>query len=108
MVDPGTLDRIAAALRRQVEGYDAATTATAPSEPVEVVDYDASWPTQYTTERATLLDAIESVVDIQHTGSSAVPGLAAKDRVDILIGCRSLRPVSDLSLIHISEPTRPY
>ena len=95
VVDPGTLDRIAAALRRQVEGYDATTTATAPSEPVEVVDYDASWPTQYTTERATLLDAIESVVDIQHNGSSAVPGLAAKDRVDILVGCRSLRPVSD-------------
>ena len=60
-----------------------------------VVDYDPRWPEHYAAERATLSKIVEGVVDIQHIGSSAVPGLAAKDRVDILVGCDALRHLSD-------------
>lgn len=57
--------------------------ATLPA-PIFVVDYDASWPAQYsqvvTRIRAALGDA---VLAVEHIGSTAVPGLAAKPIIDI-------------------------
>ena len=65
---------------------------------VIVVDYDASWPARYERERAsiveTLGDVMEGVAAIEHVGSTAVPGLAAKPIIDIMIGVREL-PVGE-------------
>ncbi len=51
---------------------------------VAIVEYDASWPGRYQSlaheVRATLGDV---VLDIEHVGSTAVPGLAAKAVIDI-------------------------
>lgn len=54
--------------------------------------YDPSWPARFEVERAAIAEAIgESIVDgIHHVGSTAVPGLAAKPIIDILVGVRSL------------------
>ena len=50
-----------------------------------IVDYDPRWPSFYEKERARILDAICAwLVDIQHVGSTAVPGLAAKPIIDII------------------------
>lgn len=48
--------------------------------------YDASWPDRYATLAAGIRAALgEVVLDIDHVGSTSVPGLAAKDRIDIVL-----------------------
>jgi GrpB-like predicted nucleotidyltransferase (UPF0157 family) len=61
-------------------------------EPVRIADYDPGWPALFEVERAALEGAIgEWVVGgIHHTGSTAVPGLAAKPVIDILAGVADL------------------
>ena len=55
--------------------------------PIEIVDYDPAWPHLYERESATLQAALGPMAArIEHTGSTAVPGLAAKPIVDILLG----------------------
>jgi GrpB-like predicted nucleotidyltransferase (UPF0157 family) len=52
---------------------------------VEVVTYDPDWPTKFEVLRQTLSQALAGVpvVGIEHVGSTAVPGLAAKPVIDI-------------------------
>ena len=54
--------------------------------------YDPTWPARFEAERAAIAEAIgESIVyGIHHVGSTAVPGLAAKPIIDVLVGVRSL------------------
>jgi GrpB-like predicted nucleotidyltransferase (UPF0157 family) len=61
-------------------------------EPVRVVPHDASWPTRFDAEKALLERAIGPWVigGIHHVGSTAVPGLAAKPVIDILVGVEDL------------------
>ncbi len=65
---------------------------------VVVVDYDSSWPARYERERASIVEALgdvmEGVAAIEHVGSTAVPGLAAKPIIDIMVGVREL-PVGE-------------
>jgi GrpB-like predicted nucleotidyltransferase (UPF0157 family)/GNAT superfamily N-acetyltransferase len=56
---------------------------------VRIVDYDPEWPARYEEERVRLSGALgDAVAEIQHVGSTAVPGLAAKPVIDILLGVR--------------------
>ena len=58
---------------------------------VAIVDYDPRWPRQFEEEKARILAATDSqVVAVEHIGSTAVPGLAAKPIIDILAGIRHL------------------
>lgn len=53
---------------------------------VEIVDYDPEWPRRFEWERSRLDRVLGSLVRrIEHIGSTAVPGLAAKPVVDILV-----------------------
>ena len=74
------------------EVLDAALAAlTSRRTPVEVVDYDREWPRRYEEEAARVRAALgESVVEIEHMGSTAVPGLASKPVIDISAGLCSL------------------
>jgi GrpB-like predicted nucleotidyltransferase (UPF0157 family) len=59
--------------------------------PIEIVDYDATWPRQFAEEKRRILAATgRYVAAVEHIGSTAVPGLAAKPIIDILVGLRSL------------------
>src|SRR5262249_46029221 len=59
--------------------------------PIVVADYNPAWPALFEQERAKLDTALGSlVVTIEHVGSTAVPGLAAKPIIDLLVGVRSL------------------
>jgi GrpB-like predicted nucleotidyltransferase (UPF0157 family) len=59
--------------------------------PIRINDYDPRWPEQYEEEKARLLGQIGHIaVAIEHVGSTAVPGLAAKPIIDIMPGVRSL------------------
>src|SRR4051812_26759949 len=52
--------------------------------PITFVDYDPRWPGLYGREEARIRSAIgERVLRIEHTGSTSVPGLAAKPIIDI-------------------------
>ena len=63
-------------------------------EPVIIVDYDPQWPVLYEEERERIVAAIGNVIDdIQHIGSTAVPGLSAKPIIDILVIVSSLEQV---------------
>lgn len=62
-----------------------------PTYLVEIADYDPRWPQMFAEEKARILDAIgEWVVDLQHVGSTSVPGLAAKPIIDMMPGLRRL------------------
>lgn len=67
-----------------------------PGDEVEVVivDYDPAWPAAFNRERMTIAVALHGIArTIDHIGSTAVPGLAAKPIIDILVGVDSLDTV---------------
>lgn len=59
---------------------------------IHIVPYDASWPERFEEERAALVDTLKGYIfgGVEHIGSTAVPGLAAKPVIDIMIGVESL------------------
>ncbi|HET6156839.1 MAG TPA: GrpB family protein [Dongiaceae bacterium] len=59
---------------------------------VEIVDYDPRWPALFAEEAARLRAVLDGslIVGLEHFGSTAIPGMAAKPVIDILIAVRSL------------------
>jgi len=54
------------------------------AEPVIIVDYDPQWPGLFEELRAPVVAALgDLVVIVEHVGSTAVPGLAAKPIIDM-------------------------
>jgi GrpB-like predicted nucleotidyltransferase (UPF0157 family) len=68
-----------------------------PQGRVTLVDYSPEWPRLFEEERARLEVAIgAAAVAIEHIGSTAVPGLAAKPVLDIALALGSLAAVDSL------------
>ena len=65
------------------------------SEEIAIVPYDSRWPQLFQAEKAHLLASLPHALikRIEHFGSTAVPGLAAKPIVDMLV------EVADLAMI---------
>jgi GrpB-like predicted nucleotidyltransferase (UPF0157 family) len=61
-------------------------------EQVSIVPYDPNWPRIFAQERDYLLGSLprEVIGRIEHFGSTAIPGLAAKPIVDMLVEVSSL------------------
>ena len=62
-------------------------------EPVTVVirDHDPQWPARFAAVRDRIRTALgDRALDIEHIGSTAVPGLAAKPIVDVLLTVRDV------------------
>ena len=89
--------------------------------PIEVVPYDPGWPEQFEIEKAHIQAAAAPfLLRIEHIGSTAVPGLAAKPVIDILIAVTSLGddvhfipPLESLGYVYIQKheavfPQRRY
>lgn len=54
--------------------------------PIALAEYDPEWPISFQREARRIRDALgSSVVQLEHVGSTSVPGLAAKPRLDILL-----------------------
>jgi len=67
-------------------------------EQVQLQDYDPSWAARFAAERNSLLALLPGVfIDIQHIGSTAVPGLVAKPVIDILAGVESMAVAESLA-----------
>jgi len=61
---------------------------------VRIVDPDPAWPALAATELARIGGAVGAMaVRLEHVGSTAVPGLAAKPIVDLLLSVDALRPL---------------
>jgi GrpB-like predicted nucleotidyltransferase (UPF0157 family) len=82
--------------------------------PVHIVPYDPAWPALFEKERRTLETLLAKwlVGPVEHVGSTAVPGLAAKPVIDIMAAVESLdasRPaipaLADLDYLYF--PYRP-
>lgn len=58
---------------------------------VRVVPYDPEWPPAFAAEAKRLTPALERVlVRLHHIGSTAIPGIAAKPIIDLLMEVSSL------------------
>jgi GrpB-like predicted nucleotidyltransferase (UPF0157 family) len=59
---------------------------------IYIVDYNPLWTSLFAEEAARIQQALgdDLIVEIEHIGSTAVPGLAAKPIIDIMVGVRSL------------------
>ena len=62
-------------------------------EPVEIVAYNPAWPAQFLVEKAVLERVLAPWLagPVEHIGSTAVPGLAAKPVIDIMAPVESLQ-----------------
>lgn len=64
---------------------------------LEVVDYDPGWVALFRSECENLKSIFgPNAKDIQHIGSTSVPGMKAKPTVDILIAVNCLECVNEL------------
>ncbi len=65
---------------------------------IEVVDYDPAWPKLFETEQTLLCRVLGEVAErIRHIGSTAVPGLAAKPIIDILVEVTDLESLDAMN-----------
>jgi GrpB-like predicted nucleotidyltransferase (UPF0157 family) len=80
---------------------------------IEIVDYDARWPRLFEEERAGLERVLPSdqILAIEHAGSTAIPGLAAKPIIDIFIAVPSIEvakarlvaPIKEIGYVYWAE-----
>lgn len=58
---------------------------------IVIREYDSEWPSLFEHERSALQASLgEQVIVIEHVGSTAVPGLASKPIIDLLVGVHDL------------------
>lgn len=68
-------------------------------EPVHIVEYNPRWPAVFATERELLCQGLAlSQADIEHIGSTAIPGLEAKPVIDLMLGVTAYPPPEALAL----------
>ena len=65
------------------------TVAYAPRT-LQVADYNPDWPAQAERLIARIRHALGSGAQVSHIGSTAVPGLPAKDLIDLMLAVRTL------------------
>jgi GrpB-like predicted nucleotidyltransferase (UPF0157 family) len=79
---------------------------------LEIVPYDPGWPDQFEAEARRIGKALGArALRIDHVGSTAVPGLAAKPVIDIQLSVPTLepmdtyrRPLEQLGYTHFPHP----
>ena len=92
--------------------------SSGPVPEIIIADYDPEWPAFYEHMRAHLAAALGDMVEqIEHVGSTSVPGLAAKPIVDVMVGLHPgtdldgcVAPLQDLGLEYVPryEADMPY
>jgi GrpB-like predicted nucleotidyltransferase (UPF0157 family) len=70
-------------------GLEIEEAAVREEEPIELVPYDPGWPLVFERWRERIAEATRSP-RIEHVGSTAVPGLAAKPIVDIQVSVEAM------------------
>lgn len=66
------------------------------SHPYEVVPYSTSWPAWFDNEAVILKEIFKDrALDIQHVGSTSIPGMSAKPQLDILLQVQAITEAED-------------
>ena len=72
---------------RDDDAAEAGRGSPGPGSPIELAAYDPAWPDVFECEEARIAAALGGrALRIEHVGSTAVPGIAAKPIIDILLG----------------------
>lgn len=66
-----------------------------PDDTVAVVPFDRRWPERFALAAGTLRRILPEALLVEHIGSTAVPGLVAKDTIDVLVVIDDLRIVRE-------------
>jgi GrpB-like predicted nucleotidyltransferase (UPF0157 family) len=82
---------------------------------IRIVEYDPAWPAIATAEIGRIEAAVgQAAVRVQHVGSTAVPGLAAKPIVDLQVAvdaleppARYVEPLQGLGYLFAPDPESP-
>src|SRR5262245_19760769 len=82
------------------------------AQKIEILPYDPDWPRAFSAERDRIAAALGHVaLRIDHNGSTAVPGLAAKPVIDIQVSVGALQPMehyaaglTQLGYVHVPHP----
>lgn len=78
---------------------------------ITIHDYDPTWPAQFERSRAALADCLGPLaLRIDHIGSTSVPGLGAKDVIDVQVTVKELTPeivpkLAAAGFVHIDRIT---
>ena len=72
---------------------------------VVITEYDPNWVLLFEQESARILAVLDGdlVTRIEHFGSTAVPGLAAKPIIDLLVGVRSLAEAKQVAVFQLER-----
>src|SRR5262245_61442127 len=72
--------------RHRVDEITVGTVAPLAGGKIVIVDYDPEWPALFEREAARLRAALgPKALLVEHAGSTSVPGLAAKPRIDVIL-----------------------
>jgi GrpB-like predicted nucleotidyltransferase (UPF0157 family) len=82
---------------------------------IQIVDHDPEWPAQADAEIRRIRDELGDVAPrLDHVGSTAVPGLAAKPIIDLQLSVASIEPVKTyreplerLGYLFVPDPDSP-
>ena len=77
---------------------------------VEIADYDPAWPDQFRRFADQLADRLsrDVALNIEHIGSTAVPGLPAKPIIDVLVETPSLLAARRRAIPRLNRPRWEY
>jgi GrpB-like predicted nucleotidyltransferase (UPF0157 family) len=77
---------------------------------IELVGYDPGWPAEFQAEEARIRAVLPAklILGVEHFGSTAIPGLAAKPIIDILIAVSSLQEAREQAIGHWKPLATPF
>lgn len=80
---------------------------------IEVVPYNENWPEQFAREAEKIKQALgDNLIEIDHIGSTSVPGLSAKPIIDIIVECKdnkdSVRSFENIGYEYRGEFNIPF
>ncbi len=80
---------------------------------IEIVSYSTDWPCLFKRESINIAHALQNnCIDIHHIGSTSVPGLAAKPKIDIIAvvknGEKSISSIQRIGYIYKGEWNIPF
>ena len=80
---------------------------------IEVVAYNPDWPLAFEAEATRIKEALgKDAIEVHHIGSTSVPGLAAKPKIDIIAVVQSLdntmKPFESLGYQYRKEHEMPF
>lgn len=96
--------------------HDGRRWSNADEDRVALIDHDPRWPALYEAEAELIRSALAGTVDftLDHFGSTAIPGLAAKPIIDIMLTVadqsawpRLIEPIKGLGYVFWADNPRP-